>query len=135
MRRAIVAAFLMACGVARPAPSAGPAIEDWVSEEQRAPPSVRIAASPTPPIRTPRERPLANGRPVDARFQDAPLEAALRILAEAANLNLVVGEGVTGTVTVDLRGIPPIEAMHALAEAHGVSLELVGRTVIARGRL
>ncbi len=76
-----------------------------------------------------------SSRPIDVRFQGAPLAQALLLLAEAANLNLVVGEGVEGVVSADFRRVAPLTAMQALAEAHGIELSFQGRTVIARRRL
>jgi type II secretory pathway component HofQ len=96
--------------------------------------SVRtIARRSFAPVRITPVRPrLPRGPLVDARFQGAPLESALRLLAEAANVGLVIGEGVEGTVSLDLRGVSPLEAMEALAEAHGLTISRVGRTLIAR---
>lgn len=66
------------------------------------------------------------------QLEDAPLASALRLLAEAAGVGVVVGEGIEEPVSVSLRGVRPLEAMEALAAAHGVELARVGRTVIAR---
>ncbi len=73
------------------------------------------------------------GRPMDVHFRHAPLANALTFLAEAAHLGLVIGEGVEGTVSVHLHHVRPVDAMRALAEANGVVLDFVGRTVVAHG--
>ncbi len=151
MRRLVLLAVLLAvvlagCGAAPR--SAQPAAFDlegalsgWAREEDaewrvtridprplRAP--VRIGETPrvVAPIVGLRAR-----RPIDVSFERAPLPDALRMLADAAGVGLVIGEGVTGDVSLTLRGVQPLEAMRALAEAHGVSLTFVGRSVIARG--
>ncbi len=74
----------------------------------------------------------AHGRRVDVDLRGASLASALAFLADAADVGLVIGEGVEGTVDVALRRVRPLEAMRALAEAHGVELVVVGRTVVAR---
>ena len=79
----------------------------------------------------PRPVPRRRARPVDVRLHRAPLSSALRLLAEAASMSIVLGGGLDAEVTVDLRGVDPLEAMRALAAAHGVTLSIVGRTVIA----
>ena len=62
----------------------------------------------------------------------APLGEALRFVAEAAGYGVVLGEGLERTVTVSLRRVPALEALAAIAEAHRVSLERVGRNVFVR---
>jgi hypothetical protein len=74
----------------------------------------------------------SDGPRIDVRFEQAPLSSALRLLAEAASLGIVIGEGLDDRISVDLRRVRPIEAMHAIARAHRVELELVGGTVVAR---
>lgn len=76
--------------------------------------------------------PLAQGPRVDVQLEGAPLASALRLLAEAADLGIVIGEGFEEPVSVSLRAVRPLEAMEALAAAHGVELSRVGRTVVAR---
>ncbi len=41
-------------------------------------------------------------------------------------------QGVSGTVDVDLRSVAPLDAMIAIAQAHGASVEVAGRMVIVR---
>jgi len=56
------------------------------------------------------------------------------LFAEAANLGIVIGEGLDAQITVDLRGVRPVEAMQAIAHAYQVDLSVIGRTVVARRR-
>jgi hypothetical protein len=143
MRAATLSLLLSACA-ARGMSSNGStdegALARWVHDSDRAPSShlVRrdVRAITAPVHIAHRSTPHApRGPVVDARFERAPLASALRLLAESAGLGLVVGDGVEGEVSIDLRGVRPLIAMQVLADAHGVDLEVVGRTVIVRGRL
>ncbi len=91
--------------------------------------TVRVAAAPARPT-----WPVARGPRIDVRFERARLGSALRLLADAADVGIVLGEGLEREISADLRRVRPLEAMHALAEAHHVELRIVGRTVIARRR-
>ncbi len=135
------AALFVATACAGPAASRAPtdidrAIARWEASDPESASSVALrretfprassAALREPPIAMPR------GRVIDVRFEEASLAHALTMLADAANIGLVIGEGVEGTVSIDLRRVRPLDAMRALAEAHGVELALVGRTIVAR---
>lgn len=114
------------------------ALEGWAGAEDARPASVTVRRRPPPPgdntvrIRAPQPVVRRAGRPVDVRLERAPLSSALRLLAEAADLGIVIGEGLETPVTVELRGVHPVEAMRALAAAHGVALSRIGRTFVAR---
>ncbi|HJL17486.1 MAG TPA: hypothetical protein RMH99_17585 [Sandaracinaceae bacterium LLY-WYZ-13_1] len=135
---------LAACGA--PAPGVASdlrgALDTWEAPGRGRVASVTVARgrAPEPPRRTVRvRRPAAarfagEGPAVDVRFERAPLAEALWLLADAADVGLVVGEGVDAPVTADLRRVRPLAAMRALAEAHGVELARRGRIVIARRR-
>ena len=51
--------------------------------------------------------------------RDLPLTQALRLFAKAYDLNLVVGNDVTGTITVDFHDLRFDQAMSALLDVHG----------------
>lgn len=140
--------LLLACGgphqVAEPASrDLDGALAAWAEDDASAREVTRIAPDPRPltaPVRIgeqarePEPRVGARGRrPIDVSFERAPLAQALQVLADAAGVGLVVAEGVEGEVSLTLRRVQPLEAMRALAEAHGVSLTFVGGNVIARG--
>lgn len=143
MRSVLFALLVGGCGAAAadaPArPDLSSAIRAWdeaAAEEtasrvvQRSPPASRSAARGDRSTRAWQPR----GRPVDVRFHRAPLSSALRLLAEAADLSIVIDEGLDREITADLRRVDPVEAMRALAQAHQIELSVVGRTVIARSR-
>jgi len=93
----------------------------------------RPAAARTPgPAR--QAHTASSGRRVNARFDDADLSDALRMLADAAGRSLVVGDGVAGRVTLDLQRVDPLSALIALAEAHGARVSTRGSIVVVETR-
>ena len=71
-----------------------------------------VAASP---------RPRSVGKR-DISLRGARVDNALRMLARAGRFNLVVEDGITGTVTLELFGVEPYDAAVAVAEAHHLAL-------------
>jgi type II secretory pathway component HofQ len=143
------ACAIAGCGGAEPTRSSSASIADWTSGEdedtrprsrtidgrdERATPS----ADERPPSRTlggssARDRGVVRrGALVDVGFDGAELREVMRLLAEVAGVDVIVEDGVSGTVTIDLRDVRPLDAMGAIAEAHGATLELSGRMAIVR---
>lgn len=60
--------------------------------------------------------------PFDIDFHAIDTASALRVLARQAGLNLVVTEGVKGTVSLQLRHTDGLSAMRAVAQARGLVL-------------
>jgi hypothetical protein len=141
---ALVLSWIAGCGGGEPSTGSSAAIAGWTEgEEADTRPSTRTigegprATSSAGPSRTiggsARDpRVVRRGALVDVRFADAELREAMRLLAETAGVDVVIEEGVHGSVTLELRDVQPLEAMRAIAEAHGASLELSGRTAIVR---
>ncbi|MCC7538771.1 MAG: hypothetical protein IT379_21275 [Deltaproteobacteria bacterium] len=77
---------------------------------------------------------VPRGRRVDVAFREADLANALRFLASAGGLNLVLGDGLAGTVTVELRRVRALDAIVALAESHGATVEMREGIVLVRAR-
>lgn len=75
---------------------------------------------------------MRRGSLVDVGFDGAELREVMRLLSQVAGVDVIIEEGVSGTVTVDLREVRPLDAMRAIAEAHGATLELSGRMAIVR---
>jgi type II secretory pathway component HofQ len=63
---------------------------------------------------------------VDLALKEAPIHEALRALAVAARVNLVVDPEVTGTVSIDVRGAPWRDVLEAIARDHGLRVEQTG---------
>lgn len=71
-----------------------------------------VAPEPPPPHAGSRRR-------IDVKLRRADLQEALRFLAHAGGFNLVIGEGVSGEVTAELRRVTPYDALQVIARAHG----------------
>lgn len=88
----------------------------------------RIVAPVAPPQRH------GSQRRINLSLHRAELANALRLIAEAGRLNLVVEEGVTGEVSVELKRVRAYDALVALAEAHGAVVEPRGNILIVKRR-
>lgn len=78
---------------------------------------------------------LAHAAPpqrVDLELQDADVHAALRLLADLGDVNLVVDDRVKGTITVRLRQVTWEDAFAAVLAAKGLTAVTVGDTVTVR---
>jgi type IV pilus assembly protein PilQ len=60
------------------------------------------------------------GRLISLDFQDADLENVLRLMADVSGMNIVVGEGVKGKVTVKLLNVPWDQALDLVLRTHGL---------------
>jgi type IV pilus assembly protein PilQ len=82
--------------------------------------STRIA----PPA--PRCAPRYAGRPIDIDLKDADLHNVFRFLAEYGGVNIVVADGVTGSVTLRLKRVPWDEVLCVIARVKGLSIAREG---------
>ena len=78
------------------------------------PPTVVPAASATPP-----PAPADAAEPVVIEYSNVELSAALRALANLAGVSLILGDNVTGSVTVRLEDIAYTNALKLIAESKG----------------
>jgi len=102
-----------------PAPApATPAEPTPAAKAAAAPP----AAAPAPvaaPADTAADLAALAKEPGEWEYKDADLQTVLSTLALRAQVNLIVGDGVAGRVTVLLRGLTAREAMQVIAESKG----------------
>ena len=113
------------------------------AEQQAAPPqaaavssSEQTPAAPTPPdAPTP---PEAQGAPPQAtarerlslNLQNVETRAALQLIADFADVNLVVADGVTGTVALRLRDISWDEALDVILASNGLGKRQRGNVLL-----
>ncbi|MGD0016362.1 MAG: secretin N-terminal domain-containing protein [Verrucomicrobiia bacterium] len=96
----------------------GMADTNSVSAASEPSPAPALATTATPPNTN--ATPAIEGSPqITIDFVDYDLQGALRRLAAKAGINLILGEEVTGKVTVHLEDVPYVEAMQLIAESKG----------------
>lgn len=66
------------------------------------------------------------GAPVSLDFQDADIEHVLRLLAEISGYNLILDEGVTGTISLKLKDLPWDHALDLILVQKGLGMVLKG---------
>ncbi len=81
-----------------------------------------VGAEPAP-------APSRAGR-IDLDVRGADIHDVCRLLADVGHANIVVGDGVQGTVSVRMRGVPWDEALRAIAEAKGFRLVRQGDVIL-----
>lgn len=84
---------------------AGPAAARFETTRISEPPSVDVH--------------VGSRRRIDVKLHQADLTEALRLIAHSGGINLVIGQGVEGQVTVELRRVTAFAALLAIAQAHG----------------
>jgi type IV pilus assembly protein PilQ len=139
-----LAVGLVACGgAAADEPRARPSgtdiapLPNWAAEGPgRAMPAVTVAPAPAPALALAPARALApaHGRAIDLDVRSADIGEVCRFIADAAGVNIVLGDGVTGTVTVRLKHVPWDTALDAILRAKGYRAERDGNivTVLAK---
>lgn len=55
-----------------------------------------------------------SGQPISFHVIDAPIKQVLRFISEESNLNLVIGDGVDGNLTLKLESVPWDQALHTI---------------------
>ncbi len=66
------------------------------------------------------------GEPIDLNFQNIEIRTVLQILADFNNFSLVVGDNVTGTMTLRLVDVPWDQALDMVLKPRGLGKRLVG---------
>ena len=69
---------------------------------------------------------LAKSSSVDLSLRDVELSAAMEMLSKKEKVNVVLAEGVTGKVSINLYGVDVDDAIHIIANAAGYSVEKRG---------
>jgi type IV pilus assembly protein PilQ len=69
------------------------------------------------------------GKPVTFNFQDVPVRTVLQLIAEESNLNVVVADTVSGSVTLRLINVPWDQALEIVLRAKGLDQRRDGNVV------
>lgn len=138
--RTLVASMLLSCAAhvdapaavvartATPAPTTVDApVVDVPSSEESAPPSSRFA---TRTIGREDSSPRWVGRPIDLDLKDADVANVCRLLADVGRVNIVLGDGVQGQVTLRMHRVPWDQAFDAVLAAKGLRAERDGNVIL-----
>lgn len=137
---ACVCVSIAGCGGERRTAGSRGAISGWTEGERddTRPDSRRIDGDGAPPPATasrtlggaPARGVVRRGPVVDVAFAGAPLREVMRLLADAAGMQLVIADDLDAIVDVELRDVRPLDAMGAIAEAHGAHVVVRGDVAI-----
>lgn len=70
------------------------------------------------------------GERIDLNFQNVEVRAVLQIIAEVAEMNLVVSDNVSGTATLRLKNVPWDQALDILLKSKGLDKREVGNVLM-----
>jgi type IV pilus assembly protein PilQ len=70
------------------------------------------------------------GEPIDLNFQNVELRSVLQIIAEVAELNLVVSDSVGGNITLRLKNVPWDQALDIVLKTEGLDQRTVGNVLL-----
>ena len=85
-----------------------------------------VSANATPPPAAPPVKTM------NLSLQDADIHHAVRLIADVAELNFVIADGVSGTVTVELKEVPWTDALNAILMAKGLMAVPIGDIVFVQ---
>lgn len=74
--------------------------------------------------------PKYRGRPIDLDLKDADIGNVCRLLADVGKVNIVLGDGVQGSVTLSMKRVPWDQALAAVIEAKGLRAEREGNVIL-----
>jgi len=77
---------------------------------------------------------IYKGRKVTLEFADAEVRKIFQLLSEVSNKNFVLGDDVTGTISIKLVNVPWDQALDIILETKGLDKREDGNIVIIKGR-
>ena len=70
------------------------------------------------------------GSPISFHVIDAPVKQVLQFISEESGLNMVIGNGVTGNITLKLEGVPWDQAFHIIVTEKNLGYRKQGNVII-----
>uniref|UniRef100_C6E0S7 Type IV pilus secretin PilQ n=1 Tax=Geobacter sp. (strain M21) TaxID=443144 RepID=C6E0S7_GEOSM len=119
---------------APPAPKAKAPVEPRVAEELSPPPA---RSSDDMAVQLPSDRPakkVYTGRRVTLEFSDADVRKIFQLIAEVSNLNFLIADDVTGTISIKLVNVPWDQALDVILDAKGLAMIREGNIVQIKPR-
>lgn len=143
MRRALLVILLLGCAAERreAAPPHVDALPSWVEGPVAAAPGPNVASHAAflaPPrastVSLGSDAPVRahRGKKIDLDLVNADLTNVCRLLGELGDANVVVSDGVTGSVTVKMKAVAWDEALDAILASKGYVAERVGTVIVVR---
>ena len=80
----------------------------------------------------PEEKKIYSGRRVSLEFSDADIRKILQLIAEVSNLNFLVGDDVTGTISIKLVNVPWDQALDVILETKGLEKRQEGNIMYVK---
>lgn len=93
---------------------------------------VPVAARPIMVSPESQGRKVYTGRRVTLEFSDADIRKIFQLIAEVSNLNFIVGDDVTGTITLKLVNVPWDQALDVILDNKGLGMQRDGNIVQIR---
>lgn len=90
-------------------------------------PAPSSSAAEAPDVRAPASH---AGEPLTLDFQDIETRAALQIVADFTNRNLVASDAVTGRVTLRLKQVPADQALDLILRTQGLAMREIGNVIL-----
>ena len=101
-----------------------------VTLKQADPESVKTINDKPPLRRVAAKLPFkANNNPISIDFKDTDIQNVFRFLAEINNLNVVMSDDVSGTVTLRLKEVPWKQVLSIVLKTHQLGMERTGNVV------
>lgn len=72
------------------------------------------------------------GKKVTLEFADADIRKIFQLIAEVSNLNFLVGDDVTGTISIKLVNVPWDQALDVILETKGLGMKREGNIVMIK---
>jgi len=75
------------------------------------------------------QKPKYSGKRISLNFQNVDVRAVLQILADVANINMVVSDNVKGTLALRLQNVPWDQALHIILQSKGLAQRTEGNVM------
>ncbi|HBG08261.1 MAG: pilus assembly protein PilQ [Geobacteraceae bacterium GWC2_58_44] len=109
----------------RPAPE--PKMVEELVPQLRSDEAMTEISTPDSARRAPRK--VYKGRRVTLEFSDADVRKIFQLIAEVSNLNFLIADDVTGTISIKLVNVPWDQALDVILDAKGLGMQRDGNIV------
>lgn len=128
--------------IANPGPLPAPKLPAAPAVGMKTAPEPKVAEELAPPVRPDemvtelprsdaerRTRKVYKGRRVTLEFSDADVRKIFQLIAEVSNLNFLIADDVTGTISIKLVNVPWDQALDVILDAKGLGMQRDGNIV------